>query len=153
MNDFTSTREYAREYRWIYSRVGMNWLAGTSEFARGCGWTYSRVRRCIWAVLYKFEWFIIILAKHGWFAKFSKLSHYTVASRLFGECMALRGEPNEPCIQHHVYIFMQYVVSYLAKLKYWIKINVAIALKRLSITWGITEAKQVSLLTSHVNLF
>ena len=30
---------------------------------------------------------------------------------LLGECMALWGEPNEPSIQHHVYIFMQYVDS------------------------------------------
>ena len=25
-----------------------------------------------------------------------------------GECIALQGEPNEPSIQHHVYIFIQY---------------------------------------------
>ena len=30
---------------------------------------------------------------------------------LLGECMALWGEPNEFSIQHHVYIFMQYVDS------------------------------------------
>ena len=28
-----------------------------------------------------------------------------------GECMALWGEPNEPSIQHKVYIFMQCVDS------------------------------------------
>ena len=27
------------------------------------------------------------------------------------ECMALWGKPNEPSLQHHVYIFMQYVDS------------------------------------------
>ena len=27
------------------------------------------------------------------------------------ECMALWGKPNEPCIQHHVYIYIQYVDS------------------------------------------
>ena len=30
---------------------------------------------------------------------------------MLGECMALWGKPNEPCIQHHVYIFIQYVDS------------------------------------------
>ena len=29
------------------------------------------------------------------------------------ECMALWGQPDELSIQHHVYIFMQYVDSYL----------------------------------------
>ena len=28
-----------------------------------------------------------------------------------GECIALWGEPNELSIQHHVYIFIQYVDS------------------------------------------
>ena len=32
-------------------------------------------------------------------------------TKLLGECIALWGEPNEPSIQHHVYIFMQYVDS------------------------------------------
>ena len=31
--------------------------------------------------------------------------------KLLGECIALWGEPNELSIQHHVYIFMQYVDS------------------------------------------
>ena len=35
-----------------------------------------------------------------------------------GECMALWGEPNELSIQHCVHIFMQYVDSKLAKLRY-----------------------------------
>ena len=35
-----------------------------------------------------------------------------------GECIALWGEPNELSIQHHIYIFMQYVDSKLAKLRY-----------------------------------
>ena len=32
-----------------------------------------------------------------------------LVSLSLGECIALCGEPNEPSIQHHVYIFMQYV--------------------------------------------
>ena len=31
---------------------------------------------------------------------------------LLGECIALWDEPNELSIQHHVYIFMQYVDIY-----------------------------------------
>ena len=30
---------------------------------------------------------------------------------ILGECIALWGEPNELSMQHHVYIFMQYVDS------------------------------------------
>ena len=30
---------------------------------------------------------------------------------ILGECIALWGKPNEPCIQHQVYIFMQYIDS------------------------------------------
>ena len=37
---------------------------------------------------------------------------------LLGECIALWGEPDELSIRHHVYIFMQYVNSKLAKLRY-----------------------------------
>ena len=35
----------------------------------------------------------------------------TLPVYILGECMALWGEPNELSIQHHVYIFMQYVDS------------------------------------------
>ena len=35
--------------------------------------------------------------------------------------MALWGEPNEPSIQHHVYIFMQYVDILLHGLRYCIR--------------------------------
>ena len=35
----------------------------------------------------------------------------TDPAHTLGECMALWGEPNEPSIQHQVYIFMQCVDS------------------------------------------
>ena len=30
-------------------------------------------------------------------------------TKTLGKCMSLWGDPNVPSIQHHVYIFMQYV--------------------------------------------
>ena len=40
-----------------------------------------------------------------------EIQHWTLTMYLLGECMALWGKPYEPSIQHHVYIFMQYVDS------------------------------------------
>ena len=42
------------------------------------------------------------------------INEHCVTVEILGECMALWGEPNELSIQHHVYIFMQYVDSYVA---------------------------------------
>ena len=33
----------------------------------------------------------------------------TKQETILGDCMTMWGQPNEPSIQHHVYIFMQYV--------------------------------------------
>ena len=76
--------------------------------------------------------------------KFSKIftitdrdnSYYSYASRynsnvpILDEWITLHlwGEPNEPGIQSHAYIFMQYVDSYIASL---VKVFNALALKRL----------------------
>ena len=50
--------------------------------------------------------------------KFAWTQEELSEQQLLGECIALWGGPNELSIQYHVYIFMQYVDSKLAKLRY-----------------------------------
>ena len=56
--------------------------------------------------------------------------------KLLGECIALWGQPNEPNIQYHIYIFTQCVCNLVA-IAIWqewcqIKVYLAIGLERLS---------------------
>ena len=45
---------------------------------------------------------------------FSIIAQLASCSYVLGEYMALWGKPNELSIQYHVYIFMQYIASWLS---------------------------------------
>ena len=71
VNAFANASEYAREYRWIYSWVHMNLLAGMGELTLGYRWSCSQVHMNLPAITLKFtresiasEWRCIWVISH-----------------------------------------------------------------------------------------